>query len=156
MGFLNKMHGIQGLFLALVLILAISPKTIKDVYDTILGRIIFIAIIVFFTQHNVTLGLLVVLILIISSHIFLVEGLENIDTANYNAKENTKYYDIVSKIKTIVNADDDESGIDKQTIHESVSSKSSKTLPIPTSDSTEDVEPTTDSFANMKMSPAAF
>ena len=95
------------------------------------------------------------LILIISSDIFLVEGLENIDTATATAtaNANTKYYDMVTKIKTIVNTDDDEQGVDKQTIHESVSSKSSKTLPVPTIGSTEDVEPTIDSFTNMSPSP---
>lgn len=154
MGFINKIHGVQGLFLLLVLVLVISPKTIKNVYDTILGRLVLICIIVFFTIHNATLGLLVALIVIISSNLFLFEGIENMPTTDgtinvvTDAKDakDDKYKNMVTKIKAIV----DEDGVDKITIQDSVRSKDSKTLPI-SNPSSDDVAPT-DTATNMSPS----
>jgi len=143
MGLLKKMHGVIGLFIMLVSVLAISPKTIKDAYDTILGRICLLAVVVFVSSENITLGLLVVLILIISLNMYLIEGLEN------NQEPDSKCQNLVSKLKTIVN----EEGVCKETIEDSVKPKSSKSLPPPPPSSTTS-EPaasdsTTDGFCAM-------
>lgn len=128
----NKMRGILGLFLSLVIALVISPRTIKNIYDTILGRLVLIGIIVFFTIYNVTLGLLVALIVIISSNMFLFEGVENMPV---NAKE----LDIGEKKKI---GDGDGDGVDPITIQESIKPVPSKNLTIPNTSSSEDVAPT--------------
>ena len=144
MGLLKKMHGVIGLFIMLVSVLAISPKTIKDAYDTILGRICLLAVVVFVSNENITLGLLVVLILIISLNMYLIEGLEN------NQESGSKCQNLVSKLKTIVN----EEGVCKETIEDSVKPKSSKSLPPPPPPSSTTSEPapsdsTTDGFCAM-------
>ena len=59
-----KSQSIVGLFLVLVLILALNPKMINNIYDNVLGRIVLICLVIFFALNNVTLGLLVVLIII--------------------------------------------------------------------------------------------
>ena len=79
-----KTFGILGLFLLLVIILIINPLVIHTAYNNILGRIILIGIIIFFSMNSVTLGLLAALCLIIASNMFFngsfIEGLENINT----------------------------------------------------------------------------
>jgi hypothetical protein len=76
-----KTKSIVALFVALSIILAIQPRMIYDLYNTLLGRLVIIVVIVFFAMHNVTLGLLVVLALIIVSNKFttFTEGLETMD-----------------------------------------------------------------------------
>ena len=49
--FNNKQTPI-GLLLVLVLVLAICPRKIKDIYGTILGRIVLLSIITFCALHN--------------------------------------------------------------------------------------------------------
>ena len=143
MGTIKKMHGILGLFLVLVIVLVISPKTIKNVYDTILGRFTLIGIIVFFTIHNVTLGLLVALIVIISSNMFLFEGHENMPVIDgtKNVVIDSKYVKHAKDAKDVkdVHKKVDEGGVDKITIQESIKSTDSKSLPVPTGTSSEDV-----------------
>ncbi len=56
---MQKIHGLIGLFLMLVVIIVVSPGMINNIYDTILGRIVLLGIVIFFTTHNTTLGLLV-------------------------------------------------------------------------------------------------
>lgn len=86
MAFLKELF---ALFLFIVAIVALKPEIISDIYDTILGRIVLIAIILFFTIHNSTLGLLVALCLIVASNQFfganrmMIEG----NTTMENAKE---------------------------------------------------------------------
>jgi len=77
-----KTNSIIGLFVGLALILAINPRLIYNIYDTILGRLVLITIVVFFSMNNVTLGLLValVLIVVINNYTTFAEGMENIST----------------------------------------------------------------------------
>jgi hypothetical protein len=74
---MQKIHGLVGLFLMLVVIIAVSPRFINNIYDTILGRIVLLGVVIFFTSHNTTLGLLVALCLIVVSNKYLIEGNEN-------------------------------------------------------------------------------
>jgi hypothetical protein len=74
---MQKIHGLIGLFLMLVVIIAVSPRFINNIYDTILGRIVLLGVVIFFTAHNTTLGLLVALCLIVVSNKYLIEGNEN-------------------------------------------------------------------------------
>ena len=77
-----KAKCIISLFGLLALILAIKPNIINDLYNTMLGRLVLIVIIIFLSMNNVTLGLLVALVLIIVLNEFgsFTEGMENIST----------------------------------------------------------------------------
>jgi len=77
-----KMRGIWALFIALILVLAINPKLLYNAYNTILGRIILIGVLIFFSVNNVTLGLLVALCLIIvlNNYTNFAEGMDNMET----------------------------------------------------------------------------
>ena len=77
-----KAKGIISLFVLLAIILAINPGIINYIYNTMLGRLVLILIIIFLSMNNLTLGLLVALVLIIVLNQFttFTEGLENIST----------------------------------------------------------------------------
>jgi len=77
-----KTKCIVSLFAGLAIILAINPKVINNVYNNVLGRIVLLAIIIFLSMNNVTLGLLVALVLIIvlNEYSTFTEGMENIET----------------------------------------------------------------------------
>ena len=76
------MHGILGLFLLLVIILMLKPRVLFNLYNNILGRVVLIGVVLFFTTCNITLGLLAALCLIIVSNMFFMEGLTNLDGDN--------------------------------------------------------------------------
>ena len=74
-----KTKSIRALFVALVVILAVNPKLINNIYGTILGRLFLVCVVIFFAMNNTTLGLLVALAIITASNQFgsFVEGMEN-------------------------------------------------------------------------------
>ena len=72
-----KKYGIFGLFLLLVVALILKPRVLFNLYRNILGRVVLIAVVIFFTMFNVTLGLLAALCLIIASNMFFMEGFDN-------------------------------------------------------------------------------
>ena len=76
---LTKMHGVSGLFVLLVIILMVKPIFYNNMYKNVLGRVVLIAILLFFATNSVTLGLLVALIIIIGTNISFVEGMKNDD-----------------------------------------------------------------------------
>lgn len=73
-----KTKSIGALFVALAIILAVNPKIVNNIYGSILGRLFLIAIVIFFSLNNVTLGLLVALAVISSLNQYgsFVEGFE--------------------------------------------------------------------------------
>jgi len=71
------MHGLGFLFTMLVVVLIVSPRSINNMYNNILGRVGLIALIIFFSMHNVTLGLLVALCIIVASNMYMFEGFDN-------------------------------------------------------------------------------
>ena len=74
---LNKKHGLCFLFTMLVIILIVSPRSINQMYNNILGRVGLIALIIFCAMNNVTLGLLVALCIIIATNMYKFEGFDN-------------------------------------------------------------------------------
>jgi hypothetical protein len=84
MAFLKELF---ALFLLIVAITAIKPEIINDLYGNILGRIVLIAIILFFTTHNTTLGLLVALCLIAASNQFFGANKMGIEGYKNNSKK---------------------------------------------------------------------
>jgi hypothetical protein len=184
-----KKHGILGLFLLLVVILVLKPGIILNMYDNILGRVVLIGIVVFFTTCNVALGLLAALCLIIVSNVFLMvrsnmEGLTNLDNGTMIqpgltiGDDNVSSADTNDKLKVITKAkatgititgdgsklseiqaqaeEEEEKGVDRQTLQETIQSKSSKSIPVDKtkfeSTEVEANEPTsvTEGFSNKK------
>jgi hypothetical protein len=189
-----KKHGILGLFLLLVVILVLKPRIILNMYNNILGRVVLIGIVLFFTTCHVALGLLASLCLIIVSNMFFMvgvnrEGLTNLDNeseANMIQPGLTIGDDTVSatdtnaKLKVITKAkasgmtitgdgsklselqaqaqeQGETEGVDRQTVQETIQSKSSKSIPVDKtnfeSTEVEASEPTTsvtESFSNKK------
>jgi len=84
---LTKMHGVSGLFVLLVIILMVKPIFYNNMYNNVLGRVVLIAILLFFATNSVTLGLLVALIIIIGTNISFVEGMKNNDTSSDMPKD---------------------------------------------------------------------
>ena len=67
-----------ALFVALLIILAVNPRMINNIYSTILGRLVLIGVVIFLAMNNVVLGLLVALAIISSMNQFgsFVEGMD--------------------------------------------------------------------------------
>ena len=155
-------HGILGLFALLFITLVVNPRIIFKMQNNILGRLVLIGVVLLSTTSNVTLGLLSALCLIIVSNMFFMEGMDNI---NLNDSGKTIGDDTVEEAgvkqqvlaKKAANAANtaEVTGVDRETIKQSIQSVSSKTLPIDSSafnSSDTEVEPseptTTESFSS--------
>ena len=151
-------HGISGLFLLLVVILIVKPRVFYNLYNHILGRVLLIGVVLFFTMCNVTLGLLAALCLIIASNMFLIEGLDNLDSSNEitigddnivnsspakikvtskaKDKDGAKISELQAQADTEAQAqadteaDTEAFGVDRLTLQETMQSKSSKSIPV--------------------------
>ena len=84
-----KTNSIIVIFLALIVILAVNPKMVNNIYNTILGRLFLISIVIFLSMKNITLGLLVALIIISGLNQFgsFVEGMETMPTSTTVGEE---------------------------------------------------------------------
>lgn len=123
---MTKMSMLSGLLFVLFLILVIQPSFLNNLYSTILGRILLIVVVLFFAMNNVTLGLLSALIIIISSNMFFMEGLDNMDpttTTTTTMPSADKIQEVKDKVKEVT-------GVDLETIKDTIQSKESATLPI--------------------------
>ena len=159
-----KKYGIVSLFLLLVVVLILKPRVLFNLYRNILGRVVLIGVVLFFTMFNVTLGLLAALCLIIASNMFFMEGFDNVTIGDDNADGSSSDGAAVSvetKDKVKANATKDgsklselqaqaqakgeeseEEGVDKLSVHDSIQSKSSKTIPFDKSNfSSDEVRP---------------
>lgn len=163
-----KKCGILGLFMFLVIILMVNPRIIHNMYNNILGRVVLIVFVIFFTINNITLGLLAALCLIIALNMFFMEGLENMDdtemkklTTGVTIGDDNATNNVSSDKKIIVTtkakragapmdgskisdlkAQAQEQGVDRQTVEETIRSKSSKSLPVnDASKTSDDVQP---------------
>ena len=172
---LNKTHGLLVLFTVLILVLVINPSFIKNMYSSILGRILLVFIVLFFAMNNMTLGLLVAMIFIVFSNLLYAnentdtkEGLDNMDatatpstataptaTATATAPMPTATAQMPTATATTdkkkVNSPVSNIGnIDLETIKNSIQSKPSSSLPTAPPGSSEDVTPATkESFQSM-------
>jgi hypothetical protein len=61
---MDQMNVMFALFLLLVAVVCIHPDMIKKLNHTVLGRLIIVAIIVYFSVHNTTVGILAALVII--------------------------------------------------------------------------------------------
>ena len=133
-------HGISGLFLLLVVILIVKPRVFYNLYNHILGRVLLIGVVIFFTLCNVTLGLLAALCLIVASNMFLIEGLDNLHSSTGTTiGDDNALTSSDAKLTVTTKAESkdkdgqkinelDAQGVDRQTIHETIQAKSSKTI----------------------------
>ena len=110
----------------------IKPRVFYNLYNHILGRVLLIGVVLFFTMFNVTLGLLAALCLIIVSNMFFMEGLDNMTIGDDNVVSPDE-----AKIKVSTRAEKEEKekeeevvGVDRQRVHETIQPKSSKTIPV--------------------------
>lgn len=127
------MKSIATLFVALIIILIVSPRTIHNVYNSILGRLALIGIIIFLSINNVTLGLLIALAVIAASNQFspFVEGMETIgeDNTTTTGTQPVLTGDAAKKIEE-AKKKAEESGVDKEDIKAAIASKESKSIPL--------------------------
>ena len=86
---LTKMQGVLGLFILLVIILITNPGFYNNMYNNVLGRVVLIAILIFFATNNVTLGLLVALIIIIGTNMYFIEGMDTMADKGTTGKGTT-------------------------------------------------------------------
>jgi hypothetical protein len=140
-----KMKSISALFIALIIILIVSPRTIHNVYNSILGRVVLIGIVIFFSMNNLTLGLLIALAVIAASNQFapFVEGMETIGEDNTTVKGTQPVLtgDAAKKLEE-AKKKAEELGVDKEDIKNAIASKESKSIPLdPNSKNSEEVSP---------------
>jgi hypothetical protein len=134
---------IQYLIILFILfaILAFNNKKIKYIYNTNLGRIFLICVVIFFTMNNLALGVLSVFLIIAclnNNNIF--EGMNTTDSltsdSNSNALTNTLTSDSNSNALTNTLTIDSD-GIDKNDIENAIRAKNSKSIPVTKSSSEE-------------------
>jgi hypothetical protein len=161
-----KNQSIVGLFILLVIILAVNPKIVNNIYGTVLGRVFLIGITIFFAMYNTTLGLLVALTIIAASNQFgsFTEGMDNAtpttigddnvsttpDAGKIAVLTQGAVADAVQKKKselTDVNKSEGSEGIDKETIKTAIMSKNSNTIAADKS-SSDEVEPSVEGMLN--------
>jgi len=131
---LNKMHGLGVIFTMLVVVLIVSPSTINNMYNNILGRVGLIALIIFFAMHNVTLGLLTALCVIVATNMSMVEGF---DTASIGTGQNID----PSLLGTGQNISNIKAQLQAAQANQSATTSSSTTAP--TTSTTSSTSPTT-------------
>jgi hypothetical protein len=148
---LSKNHGLCFLFTLLIIVLIVSPKSLNNLYNNTLGRLALIALIVFFAMHNVTLGLLAALCVIIASNMYMFEGLEGMseeDKEKMKDKVTTATSTAPTTSTTTHSAPTtthSTDGVDKEAIKDAIQAKESNTITVAKANfaSTEEVAPTT-------------
>jgi len=146
-----KNQSIGALFVALIIILAVNPKIVNNIYGSILGRLFLISMVIFFSMNNVTLGLLLLLAIITALNQFgplveatlpLVEGMENetpvtIGEENVNTEGTQKVLTAsatkaakqkISDLKKTIS--EGTLGVDKEDIKMTIMPKDSKQIPV--------------------------
>lgn len=157
-----KTKSISALFVALVIILAVNPYLVNNIYNHILGRFALIGIVIFFSMNNLTMGLLLALAIISASNQYspFVEGMQNGTTIGKDNTTSTgtqqiltrdavkqitqnmspEQQDEMSKRISELKARAEAAGVDTEAIKNAIMSKDSKTIPVdPNSKNSEDV-----------------
>jgi len=152
---LSKNHGLCFLFTLLIIVLIVSPKSLNNLYNNTLGRLALIALIVFFAMHNVTLGLLAALCVIIASNMYMFEGLEGMSeedkekmkdkVTTATSTDTTTTPPINTHTTTHSTTTHSTDGVDKEAIKDAIQAKESNTITVAKANfaSTEEVAPTT-------------
>jgi len=137
-----KTNSIMALFVALVIIFAVNPKMVNNMYSSVLGRLFLLCIVIFLSMKSVSLGLLVVLAIIAASNQFgsFCEGFDMPETIGEDNAPITGQKQVLTKsaitqklseLKAKVAAGEvgsGEGGVDKEDIKNTIMSKDSKTM----------------------------
>lgn len=120
----SRFYGIVFLFILLFVIFAIKPNILFKMYSNWIGRLLFLIFLVYCTNYNSTLGLLLTLVIVLISTQHSREGFNNSNLAQVN--NNTLY-----PVNTKKNKQNETINyIDPITVHESLKSISSNTIPV--------------------------
>lgn len=84
---MNQTNVMIALFLLMVTVVCMNPSMVKKLNHTILGRIIIVAIIVYFAVHNTTVGILAALVIICAMQTYIYQ--EGIDGTVVEVTGNT-------------------------------------------------------------------
>ena len=145
-----KTKSIGALFVALVIILAVNPKVINNIYGTILGRLFLVCVVIFFAMNNTTLGLLVVLVIITALNQFgsFTEGFEpNGQSVIRAVQMNLNNPNIISNLK-----EDGISSINLQDLRNTTMPKDSNTIQVDKNmNRSEEVDPSTSNMLNSNL-----
>jgi len=142
-----------GLFILFLGLYLVNQSFIKNMHQTILGRILLFMIVIFFSMNSITLGLLVGLIIMISSSNYSYsEGFENTKpdektplTSVKEEKQEKKEHPPHLQQTNIP-----EGGVDIQSMKEIIQPKPSSTLPPPPPQNTDSVVPSAkETFTSM-------
>lgn len=124
-------------FILLIVIAIINPELIYNLNKSFIGNIIILICIVFFSVHNIVLGLLMVFIYfaILEKYRYIIEGMteQKINTPNTVGEiEKAKPTKINKEDdhKIIISTSTNSNGIDIQDIQDAVSSKDSNSFPL--------------------------
>lgn len=138
-----KIKSIGALFVALVIILAVKPSFVNNIYSSILGRLLLVSIVVFFSMNNVTLGLLLSLVIIAALNQFgsFSEGMTNqssVTIGDDNVKQKGQQKVLTDSLANAAKKISDLKkeiadgtiGIDKENIKLAIMPKDSKQIPV--------------------------
>lgn len=152
-----KTKSIGALFVALVIILVLNPRFVNNIYNSVLGRVFLIGIVIYLSINNLTLGLLVALAIITASNQFgsFIEGMESGTTIGEDntdsngsqivltksaVKLSSEHEDKITKRISDLKEKADAAGIDTEAIKNTIMSKESKSIPVdPDSKKSDDV-----------------
>ena len=79
-----------GLLGLMIVVFVVKPDILSNVFDTLLGRFVLIAIVVYFSRNNMFLGLLVAIFLIMAINLNKMVGLEGFETAARTVGDDTQ------------------------------------------------------------------
>ena len=156
-----KSQSMVALFLALVVSLALNPTIIHNIYGNVLGRIVLICVVIFFSINNTTLGLLVVLVIIAALNQFgsftegfkLNKGEEERDSDLTKGEEHD-VNPLKHKLKKISNLkkEQETTGVNLQDLRNTTMPKDSNTIQVDKKmNSSEEVSPSTSSVLNSSL-----
>ena len=126
----TKEKSMLALSVGLLIILAIKPEMVATMYSSILGRLVLIGAVIFFSMNNLTLGLLIALVIISGLNQFgsFTEGMENQEKAKEKDTLQTSTQPPETPLQPVQVQNN--VGVDKEDIKNAIMSKDSKTIPI--------------------------
>lgn len=150
---LSKTHGLCFLFTLLIIVLIVSPRSLNNLYNNTLGRLALIALIIFFAMHNVTLGLLAALCIIIASNMYMFEGFDGMseeDKEKIKDKMTTTTTPSTTSTTTTpstttpsTTSSTSTDGVDKEAIRDAIQAKASNAITVAKANfASTEVEPT--------------
>lgn len=86
----NIMNANLGLLGLMIIAFVVNPNILGNAFDTLLGRIVLIAIVVYFSKNNMFLGLFVAMFLILGININKMIGVEGFETAPRTVGDDTQ------------------------------------------------------------------